>query len=88
MEPLEKLYKDIHANPKLSRLEERTASVVASRLCEIRYDVHEAIGGYGVVGVLENGPGKVVLLRAELDALPIREQTNASYASTKRMADW
>ncbi|TPX11561.1 uncharacterized protein E0L32_007772 [Thyridium curvatum] len=88
LEPLEKLYKDIHANPELSRLEERTASVVASRLREIRYDVHEAIGGHGVVGVLENGPGKVVLLRAELDALPIREQTNISYASTKRMADW
>lgn len=87
LRPFEELYKDIHRHAELSGRESRTASVVAKFLLDHNFVVHEHIGGYGVVGILENGPGKVVLLRSELDALPILEQTGLPYASTKRMLD-
>lgn len=83
----ESLYKDIHQHPDLSCSEGRTSSIIADRLQDLGFDVRESIGGHGVVGVLQNGPGKVVMLRAELDALPIQEQTGLSFSSTKRMAD-
>jgi amidohydrolase len=84
----ENFYRDVHQNPELSGLESHTASMVASQLESLGdFTVHSHIGGYGVVGVLENGPGKTVLIRAELDALPTLEQTNLSYASRKRMVD-
>ncbi|UKZ88687.1 uncharacterized protein TrAFT101_004430 [Trichoderma asperellum] len=83
----ENLYKDIHQHPELSCSEARTSSIIADRLQDLGFDVRQSIGGHGVVGVLQNGPGKVVMLRAELDALPIQEQTGLSFSSTKRMAD-
>lgn len=78
----EDFYRDLHANPELSHQEHRTASLVAARLREYGYEVHEGVGGTGVVGVLSNGDGATVLLRADMDALPIREATDLPYAST------
>jgi hippurate hydrolase len=66
---LASIYKDIHANPELSMQERRTADVAANWLREQRYDVTEGVGGTGVVGILRNGDGPTVLLRADMDAL-------------------
>ncbi|MDH6119761.1 amidohydrolase [Kitasatospora sp. GAS204B] len=76
-------YLDLHRNPELSGAEERTAARLARWLTAAGYRVETGIGGHGVAGVLSNGPGPVVMLRAELDALPVREQTGLPYASTK-----
>lgn len=81
------IYKDIHQHPELSCFESRTASIVAKSLRDIGFDVTASIGGHGVAGVLKNGPGKTILLRAELDALPIEEKTGLPYASKVRMVD-
>ncbi|WP_197061912.1 amidohydrolase [Sinomonas humi] len=78
----ESLYKDLHAHPELSHQESRTAGIVAERLKEDGFTVHGGIGGTGVVGILENGQGPTVLLRADMDALPIAEATGLDYAST------
>lgn len=84
----EDLYRNLHKNPELSQQECSTASVVASHLRSFDgIEVKTGIGGHGVVGVLRNGPGKVILLRAELDALPVQEQTSLDYSSTKKMVD-
>lgn len=80
------LYRTIHEEPELSRQEPETANRVAQslrRFADIR--LKEAIGGHGVVGILQNGIGPTVLLRAELDALPIREQTGWDFASVKQV---
>jgi amidohydrolase len=81
-------YKDIHAHPELSHHEERTAALLAGELRKSGYTVTEHVGKYpdgtqafGVVGILENGPGPRLLIRTELDALPIIEETGLSYAS-------
>lgn len=81
---LEALYVDLHAHPELSFQETRTASVAAAHLRDLGLRVEEGIGITGVVGVLENGPGPVVWLRADMDALPVEEQTGLPYASTAR----
>lgn len=81
----EPLLKDLHQHPELSMTEERTAGIIAERLTELGYQVHR-IGG-GVVGVLENGAGRVVLHRADIDALPIREDSGLDYASTATGVD-
>lgn len=81
----EPLLKDLHQHPELSMTEERTAGIIAERLAELGYQVHR-IGG-GVVGVLENGAGRVVLHRADIDALPIREDSGLDYASTATGVD-
>ena len=86
--PFEALYQDLHRHPELSRFEARTASVISSHLRRLGFRTHNDIGGHGVVGVLENGPGKTVMLRAELEALPIEERTCLPYASKVRQADW
>ncbi|KAI9878796.1 MAG: hypothetical protein M1830_010537, partial [Pleopsidium flavum] len=88
LKSFEQVYRDIHKNPKLSKQEVRTASIAASHL-EALGDliVHQRIGGYGVVGVLRNGPGPTVLLRADMDALPHLEKTHLDYASTKVVTD-
>jgi hippurate hydrolase len=78
----EAFYKDLHQHPELSHHEHRTAQRVAGKLQEYDFTVHVGIGGTGVAGVLANGSGPTVLLRAELDALPVREDTGADYAST------
>ena len=88
LKSFEAIYRDIHQNPELSKQEARTASIAASHLKAVGgFKVHERIGGYGVVGVLYNGPGPTVLLRADMDALPHLEQTNLKYASTKVVTD-
>ena len=71
----EDLYRDVHQHPELSHAEQRTAGLVVGRLRGAGFQVHEGIGGTGVVGVLRNGDGPVVLLRADMDALPVREAT-------------
>ena len=76
------LYKDLHAHPELAFAEHRTAALVAARLRDLGYQVTEGVGRTGVVGVLRNGDGPVALLRADMDALPVTEQTGLPYAST------
>ena len=77
----EDLYRQLHENPELSHQESQTAASVASRLRDLGYEVREKIGGTGVLGILHNGDGPSVLLRADMDALPVREQTDLTYAS-------
>ncbi|SEI83765.1 hippurate hydrolase [Arthrobacter sp. yr096] len=79
---LEELYKDLHTNPELSFQEVRTAGIAAGHLENLGFAVHRSVGKTGVVGVLENGPGPVVMLRADMDALPVKESTGLDYAST------
>ncbi|MFC9029006.1 amidohydrolase [Streptomyces arboris] len=77
------LYLDLHAHPELSGHEHRTADLLAARLADHGLAVTRAVGGgHGLVGVLRNGPGPTVLLRTELDALPVTEATGLPYAST------
>jgi amidohydrolase len=83
----EELYRDLHAHPELSHQEHRTAAAVAARLGDADCEVHEQVGGTGVVGVLSNGGGPVVLLRADMDALPVREETGLAYASTRTLGE-
>jgi hippurate hydrolase len=78
---LDALYLDLHQNPELSGRETKTAAKVADRLRKLGYEVTTGVGGTGVVGVLRNGPGPTVLLRTELDALPVEEKTGLPYAS-------
>ncbi|KAL9019862.1 MAG: hypothetical protein Q9185_002911 [Variospora sp. 1 TL-2023] len=87
LEYYESTYKDLHQHPELSEQEERTSAIAASHLKRNGYSVHEHIGGYGVVGVFKNGAGPTVLLRADMDALPVLENTGLSYASKKEMKD-
>jgi amidohydrolase len=84
---LEDLYRDLHQHPELSHQEQRTARMVADRLTQVGYEVHERIGGTGVVGVLRNGKGSTVLMRADMDALPVLEATGLPYASTETVTD-
>ncbi|WP_166909482.1 amidohydrolase [Mycobacterium sp. DL440] len=79
----EPLYRSLHQNPELSHQEKRTAGVVAERLRQSGLTVHEGVGGTGVVGVLGNGDGPRVLMRADMDALPVTEATVLPYASTR-----
>src|SRR6266542_4298763 len=79
---LDTLYCELHRTPELSRHEEKTAARMASRLRALGLDVTEKVGGHGVVGVLRNGKGPTVMLRTELDALPVKEETGLPYAST------
>lgn len=78
---VEALYLDLHRNPELSYHEEKTAAKIADQLRKLGYDVTTGVGGTGVVGVFKNGSGPVVMLRAELDALPVPEKTGLPYAS-------
>jgi amidohydrolase len=78
---LQTLYQELHAHPELSFQEKNTSARIAGRLKALGYTVTEQVGGYGVVGVLKNGPGPTVLIRTDLDALPIAEETGLPYAS-------
>src|SRR4051794_16941900 len=78
----EELYRSLHQHPELSHQEHRTAATVVKRLHQDGFEVQAGVGGTGVVGVLNNGAGATVLLRADMDALPVREQTGLPYAST------
>ncbi|ANF32260.1 amidohydrolase [Leifsonia xyli] len=84
---LEALYRDLHAHPELAFTEHRTAGIVADNLTELGLEVHTGIATTGVVGVLRNGDGPTVLLRADMDALPVREQTGLPWASTETVTD-
>ena len=81
------LYRDLHQHPELSFQETRTAAIAAERLRAAGFDTTEGVGGTGVVGVLRNGPGPTALLRADMDALPVLEDTGLEYASTARGVD-
>ena len=83
----EDLYRDLHEHPELSYQEHRTAKLVSDRLNELGYQVTEGVGGTGVVGILRNGDGASVLMRADMDALPVAEATGLPYASTVRATD-
>jgi len=78
---LESVYKDIHSHPELSMQENRTAGVAAERLRAAGYEVTTGVGKTGVVGVLRNGDGPTIMLRADMDALPVQEATGLAYAS-------
>jgi len=82
MPAAETLYLDLHQHPELSLHETRTAAELADRLRSLGYDVTTGVGGTGIVAIMKNGDGPVVMLRTELDALPIKEETGLSYAST------
>ena len=86
-EDLANLYRDLHRNPELSMQETRTAAIAAERIRACGYQVAERVGKTGVVGILENGPGPTVMLRADMDALPVREQTGLAYASRQTGVD-
>jgi len=81
---LKALYIDIHQNPEISLMEKETSIKLANELRKIGFDVEENFGGYGVVGILENGEGPTILYRTDLDALPMEEKTGLSYASKIR----
>src|SRR6185437_3413971 len=78
---LESVYKDIHSHPELSMQEKRTAGIAADRLRAAGYEVTTGVGKTGVVGLLRNGDGPEVMLRADMDALPVEEATGLPYAS-------
>lgn len=84
---LEALYKDVHSHPELSMQETRTAGLAADRLRVAGYDVTTAVGKTGVVGLLRNGDGPTVMLRADMDALPVEEATGLPYASKVTVID-
>ena len=81
------IYTNLHAHPELSFMEVKTAALVAGELRTLGFTVAEHIGKTGVVGVLTNGPGPVVLVRADMDGLPIRENSGVPYASTDTVKD-
>src|SRR5436309_12046347 len=84
---LTELYRDLHAHPELSGQEHRTASLALARLEDAGFEVTSGVGGTGVVGVLSNGDGPTVMLRADMDALPVKEATGLEYASTATATD-
>jgi len=83
LQPLHDIYTRLHQNPELSGHESDTAAVVAQTLRELPLKVTEGIGGHGVAAVLRNGEGPCLLLRADMDALPVEEKTGLTYASRK-----
>ncbi|HEY7862092.1 MAG TPA: amidohydrolase, partial [Thermoanaerobaculia bacterium] len=78
---LEKLYIELHQMPELSLQEEKTSAKMAERLRALGFEVTERVGGWGVVGVMKNGPGPTVMVRADMDGLPVEEKTGLPYAS-------
>ncbi|OQV08738.1 Peptidase dimerization domain-containing protein [Cladophialophora immunda] len=87
--PYEDIYKHCHANGELSTQEKETASLITEHLKKLSndLDIRTGIGGHGQIAILKNGPGKTILLRADIDALPVQEKTGLPYASTKTMRD-
>jgi len=84
---LESLYQHFHSNPELSLMEEQTAARLAQELRDLGYEVTEGVGGHGLVAVLENGDGPTLMMRADMDGLPVPEDTGLSYASTATGVD-
>ncbi|OCL13743.1 metal-dependent amidase/aminoacylase/carboxypeptidase [Glonium stellatum] len=88
LKPYESLYQHFHSNPELSFLEKATATTIHSHLSKFQeFEVFPGIGGHGLAAVFKNGPGKIVLLRADIDGLPVEEKTGLPYASRVRMLD-
>ena len=87
IKPLAKLYLHFHQNPELSFEEKATGLRLGKELADVGAKVTQNVGGYGVVGILENGPGPTVMLRTDLDALPVTEETNLPYASKVKVKD-
>ena len=87
--PYEALYKHFHSHPELSLQERETAATATSHLRKLNagFEIHTDIGGHGLAGVLRNGEGKTIMLRADMDALPVEEKTNLPYASQVTMHD-
>jgi hypothetical protein len=86
--PYESLYKNLHRHPGLSLQEHLAAETAAKHLRGLKgFDVRTNIGGTGLIGILHNGEGKTVLLRADTDALPVKELTGLEYASTDKEVD-
>lgn len=85
MPSLMAIYKNLHANPELSFMEVRSAGILAAETRKLGYKVTEKVGGTGIVAVMENGPGPVVLVRADMDGLPVTEQTGLPGASKVRV---
>ena len=84
MPALMTLYRDLHANPELSMQETRSAGLMAAEARRLGFTVTTGVGGTGVVAVMENGPGPVLMLRADMDALPVEEETGLAFASRVR----
>jgi hippurate hydrolase len=84
---LKSLFEELHANPELSMQEDRTSDRLAKELEQLGYKVARRIGKTGLVGTLRNGDGPTLLIRADMDALPVQEKTGLPYASTKRQVD-
>src|SRR5690349_21341114 len=84
MPDLMNLYRDLHAHPELSMQETRSAGLLAAEARRLGFTVTEHVGGTGVVAIMENGPGPVLMLRADMDALPVEEQTGLPFASQVR----
>jgi len=80
---LDNLYKYFHAHPELSLQEKNTSKRLANELRELGFTVTENVGGYGIAGILKNGDGPVVMVRSDMDALPMKEETGVSFASTQ-----
>ena len=76
------LYKDLHRNPEISFQEANTAKRLAEEFKQAGFDVTTQVGGHGVVAILKNGAGPTVMVRTDMDALPVQEQTGKAYAST------
>jgi len=78
---IETMYQDLHRNPELGFAEHQTAAKLAERAKALGFEVTTGVGGTGVVAILKNGPGPTVMLRTEMDALPLLEKTSLPYAS-------
>lgn len=87
LDSLTQLYKELHQSPELSFAEEKTAAKMAAELRRIGFEATEHVGQHGVVGVLKNGEGPTLMLRADMDALPVIEETGLDYASKVTVAD-
>lgn len=87
LDEIVELYRHFHANPELSFMEKETAARLAKELSAAGVEVTEDVGGTGVVGLLKNGEGKTIMLRCDLDALPVTEQTGLAYASKVKVTD-
>lgn len=85
----ETMYKTIHMNPELGHQESETAALILQHLQSLSndFEIRTKIGGHGLIALLRNGPGKTVMLRADMDALPVVEKTNLDYASKKKQID-
>ncbi len=84
---LEKLYRQLHSHPELSYQEEQTAARLGKELKDLGFEVTAKVGGHGIVGVLRNGAGPTVMIRTDMDGLPVIEKTDLPYASKVRTRD-